>query len=59
MMRTASVPQGTTSTALLVPVLMGTSDHEVLPFPVVAVASALDTYIVCIAVGSIEIATHV
>lgn len=59
MRRTANVPQRTASAALLVPVLTCTSDHEVLPCPVVAVTGALDADVVRIAIGSIEVATHV
>jgi hypothetical protein len=59
MRRTANVPQRTASAALLVPVLTCTSDDEVLPCPVVAVTGALDADVVRIAIGSIEVATHV
>jgi hypothetical protein len=58
-MRTTSVPQRTTSTPFFIPILTRTSNDKVLSGPVVAVAGALDAYIVCEAVGAVEVAAHV
>ena len=59
MMRTASVPQWTTTTARLIPILVNASDHEILPWPEVAFTGALYAHVVCVTVVSVQVAAHV
>ena len=59
MMRTASVPQWTTTTARLIPILVNASDHEILPWPVVALTGALYAHVVCVTVVPVQVAAHI